>query len=179
MGTTLNGLTPQDTYQALLKTSDNTALSTTLKNVSDGVGNDTPLKLATNQVEIGNVSYTELQFLDGVTSAIQTQLDAKTNKIIQFNNQIASYTLVATDVDKIVQMNVPTGNNLTVPASIFSAGQQIIISQYGAGQTTIVAGIGMTLRASGGYLKIATQYSLVTIIFISATEAYVIGNLSA
>jgi len=67
---------------------------------------------------------------------------------------------------------------LTINTGLFSAGNQIVISQYGAGQTTITAGAGVTLRSDGGKLKINTQYSIATIIFISATEAYVSGNLA-
>ena len=98
---------------------------------------------------------------------------------LTLSRKTASYTLVATDQLKTIEMNVATANNLTVPASIFSAGNQIMITQYGAGQTTIVAGSGMTLRSSGAKLKLTNQYSTATIVFISATEAYVMGNLTA
>ena len=91
----------------------------------------------------------------------------------------ASYTLVADDNGKVIEMNVGTANNLNVPNSIFSAGQQVLITQYGAGQTTIVAGSGVTLRSSGGKLKLTDQYATATLIFISASEAYVTGNLTA
>ena len=91
----------------------------------------------------------------------------------------ASYTLVADDNGKVIEMNVGTANNLTVPNSVFSAGQQVLITQYGAGQTTIVAGSGVTLRSSGGKLKLTDQYATATLIFISASEAYVTGNLTA
>ena len=89
-----------------------------------------------------------------------------------------SYTLVYADQLKTIEMNKATANTLTVPANIFVAGNQILITQYGAGQTTIAAGAGMTLRSDGGKLKINTQYSMATILFISATEAYVSGNLA-
>lgn len=105
-------------------------------------------------------------------------LATKTDKNITTNTQTSSYTLVSSDADKNVEMNVATANNLTIPAGTFVAGQQIIVVQYGTGQTTIVAGVGMTLRSVGGYLKIGAQYGAVTIIFRSATEAIVIGNLS-
>ena len=52
MGTSLSGLTPKNTYSALLKTSDNSALSATLKTISDGAGNDSLLQLSTNTVAI-------------------------------------------------------------------------------------------------------------------------------
>jgi len=85
--------------------------------------------------------------------------------------------LVATDQLKTIEMNKATANTLTVPANIFVAGNQILITQYGAGQTTIV-GSGVTLRSDGGKLKINSQYSMATILFISPTEAYVSGNLA-
>ena len=88
-----------------------------------------------------------------------------------------SYTLVAADNGQVVEMNKATANTLTVPSGVFTAGQQVLITQYGAGQTTL-AGSGVTLRSDGGKLKINTQYSSATILFISATEAYVFGNLA-
>ena len=127
----------------------------------------------------GAVSNTEFGYLDGVTSAIQTQIDTKTNKLITANRQTASYTLVAGDADKLVEMNVASANNLTVPASTFSAGTQILLAQYGAGQTTIVAGSGMTIRSNGGKLKLSAQYSGATLVFISGTECYLFGDISA
>jgi hypothetical protein len=90
-----------------------------------------------------------------------------------------SYTLVATDNGQVVEMNKATANTLTVPQNIFSAGQQVLVTQYGAGQTTIAAGAGVTLRSSGGKLKLTNQYATATLIFISASEAYVSGNLTA
>lgn len=88
-----------------------------------------------------------------------------------------NYTLVAADNGQVIEMNKATANTLTVPSGVFSAGQQVLVTQYGAGQTTI-AGSGVTLRSDGGKLKINTQYSSATILFISATEAYVFGNLA-
>lgn len=127
----------------------------------------------------GSVDNTEFGYLDGVTSAIQTQIDTKTNKLITANRQTASYTLVASDADKLVEMNVASANNLTVPASTFSAGTQILLAQYGAGQTTIVAGSGMTIRSNGGKLKLSAQYSGATLVFISGTEAYLFGDIAS
>jgi hypothetical protein len=52
MGTSLFGLKPKNTYQALLKTTDNTAIDATLKTISDGLGNDTPLQLSLRRVGV-------------------------------------------------------------------------------------------------------------------------------
>lgn len=114
-----------------------------------------------------------------ISSATQTALDNKSDKNITLDRKTASYTLVSGDNNKLIEMNVATANTLTINASIFSAGNQILISQYGAGQTTITAGAGVTLRSSGGKLKTSAQYALCTIIAISSTEFYVSGDLTA
>ena len=103
------------------------------------------------------------------------------NAYITQNAQTASYTLVLTDDGKIVSMNVATANNLTVPPSSsvnFVIGTQIVIAQYGAGQTTIVAGAGVSLRSANSALKIANRYSSTSLIKIGTDEWYVLGDLT-
>jgi hypothetical protein len=126
----------------------------------------------------GSVTSTEFQYINSLTSNAQTQIDSKTNKLVTANRQTASYTLVLSDADKLVEMNVASANNLTVPASTFSAGTQILLAQYGAGQTTVVAGSGMTIRSNGAKLKLNAQYSGATLVFISGTEAYLFGDIA-
>jgi hypothetical protein len=56
MGTSLTGLTPATTYDALIKVGDNGPLSATAKYLSDGLGNDSVLALSTGFVGIGTTS---------------------------------------------------------------------------------------------------------------------------
>jgi hypothetical protein len=56
MGTTLTGTTPQDTYDSLIKVTDNGPLSGTAKYLSDGLGNDSVLALSTSRVGIGTAT---------------------------------------------------------------------------------------------------------------------------
>jgi hypothetical protein len=140
-----------------------------------GSGN---IDLAKGDVGLGNVDNTS-DANKPVSTATQTALDTKTNKLITTNRQTASYTLVAGDADKLVEMNVGSANNLTVPASVFSAGTQILLAQYGAGQTTIVAGSGVTIRSNGAKLKLNAQYSGATLVFLSGSEAYLFGDIVA
>jgi hypothetical protein len=56
MGTTLTGTTPQDTYDSLIKVTDNGPLSGTAKYLSDGLGNDSSLALSTGNIGIGTTS---------------------------------------------------------------------------------------------------------------------------
>jgi hypothetical protein len=52
MGTTLTGTTPQDTYDSLIKVTDNGPISGTLKALSDGLGNDSALALSTGAASV-------------------------------------------------------------------------------------------------------------------------------
>jgi hypothetical protein len=151
-------------------TSSNLTASRAL--VSDGSG----------KVAVSDVTATELGYLDGVTSAVQTQVDAKTAKLITTNRQTASYTLVLSDADKLVEMNVGSANNLTIPLNssvAFATGTQILLAQYGAGQTTIVPTSGVTVRSNGAKLKLNVQYSGATLIKIAENEWYLFGDIVA
>ena len=113
---------------------------------------------------------------------LQSSLDAKTPKLITTNRQTASYTLVLSDADKLVEMNVGSANNLTVPLNssvAFPTGTQILLAQYGAGQTTVVATSGVTIRSNGGKLKLNVQYSGATLIKIGTDEWYLFGDIVA
>ena len=76
-------------------------------------------------------------------------------------------------------MNVASANNFTVPPNssvAFDNGTMITVINYGAGQTTIVAGSGVTLRATPG-LKLRAQYSTCTIVKYTTDEWLVYGDL--
>jgi hypothetical protein len=109
-------------------------------------------------------------------------LALKTDKLVVTNRQTASYTLVLSDADKLVEMNVGSANNLTVPLNssvAFPTGTQILLAQYGAGQTTIVATSGVTVRSNGGKLKLNVQYSGATLVKIGTDEWYLFGDIVA
>jgi len=97
------------------------------------------------------------------------------------NAQTASYTLVLTDVAKVVTMSVATGNNLTVPPNssvAFPTGSVITIAQIGAGQTTLVAGSGVTISSNGSKLKLNGQYAVATLIKTGTDSWLAFGNLA-
>jgi hypothetical protein len=132
-------------------------------------------------VGLGNVDNTS-DANKPVSTATQTALDAKTNKLITTNRQTASYTLVLSDADKLVEMNVGSANNLTVPLNssvAFSTGTQILLAQYGSGQTTVVATSGVTIRSNGAKLKLNAQYSGATLVKIAENEWYLFGDIAS
>ena len=78
MGTTLTGTTPQDTYDSLIKVTDNGPISGTLKALSDGLGNDSTLSLSTTAASIagtlavtGNATFdTNTLFVDAAANEV-------------------------------------------------------------------------------------------------------------
>ena len=96
--------------------------------------------------------------------------------------EVASYTLVLANDGQIVEMNVGTANNLTVPLNssvAFPIGTQITIIQTGAGQTTIVPTGGVTINSEGAKLKLKAQWAAATLIKRATDTWVVVGNLSA
>jgi hypothetical protein len=72
MGTTLTGTTPQDTYDSLIKVTDNGPLTGSLKKLTDGLGNDSALSLSTGAASItGTLSISD-RIGQGVTLAAST-----------------------------------------------------------------------------------------------------------
>ena len=97
------------------------------------------------------------------------------------NAQAANYVLVLSDRNKIVEMNVSTANNLTVPPDssvTFPTGTHITIIQTGAGQCTVTQGSGVTINATPGN-KLRAQWSGATLIKRAADTWVLIGDLSA
>ena len=80
MGTTLTGTTPQDTYDSLIKVTDNGPLSGTLKALSDGLGNDSTLSLSTTAASIaGTLAVTGTTTLTGALSGSSAALSGAFN----------------------------------------------------------------------------------------------------
>jgi len=121
-------------------------------------------------------TFTALQVL---TAA---QMNAVATAMVAINAQIATYTAVLTDDGKLVTMSNASANNFTVPPNssvAFGIGTQLNIAQLGAGQTTIVAGAGVTLNSAGTKLKLASQYAVATCVKTDTNTWFVVGNLSA
>lgn len=96
---------------------------------------------------------------------------------LSFNAQTGTtYTLVAADLGKLVTLSNASAITLTIPPSVFAAGNQIHIQQLGAGQVTIVGGSGITFTGTG--TKLRAQYSAATIICTNTTTFTVLGDLA-
>jgi nitrogen fixation protein len=100
---------------------------------------------------------------------------------VTIDTKTIQYTLVTGDNSKFIELNFSGGNNIIIPtntAQPFPIGAQIILSQYGAGQVTVVPDTGVTLRSSGGKTKTAAQYAMATLIKRGTNEWYLAGDLT-
>jgi hypothetical protein len=92
-----------------------------------------------------------------------------------------TYTLVLTDADNVVTASNASAITLTVPPSIFSAGDRITVIQKGAGQVTFAQGAGVTINSTGATAtapKLRAQYSAATVVAESATVFYIVGDIA-
>jgi hypothetical protein len=108
MGISLNGLTPAGTYPGLIKTGDNTAISGTLKVLSDGIGNDLPMAVSTTAVNFTN----QLQ-QGGVAVPTALQVAAKQDTLVSGTNiKTVNSTTILGSGNLAVQDVLVSGTNI-------------------------------------------------------------------
>ena len=93
-----------------------------------------------------------------------------------------TYTLVATDAGKLVTLNNGSAITLTVPQdsdATIAVGTYIDLYQLGAGQVTVAAGTGATLRTSGLTAKARAQYARLGVQKVAADTWSLFGDLAA
>jgi hypothetical protein len=113
-----------------------------------------------------------------ISTLTQAALDTK-QPLSNVNTLTGNHTLALTDAECAVLMNVASANNCEIPLNstvAFRIGTQIKVFMYGAGQTTITAVGGVTIRTFGSWVKIAGQYLSVTLTKVGANEWIVEGN---
>jgi hypothetical protein len=113
----------------------------------------------------------------GVTSGTATlrlklEFDAETG---------TTYTLVAGNLNQLVTLDNASPITLTVPPSVFSAGDVINIAQIGVGQVTLAQGAGVTITSTGATAsapKLRARYSAASIICTASNTFLVVGDLA-
>lgn len=93
--------------------------------------------------------------------------------------ETASYALVAGDFngETLIALNVATGNTVTLNSGL-GVTLPVHITQTGVGQTSIVAGAGVTLQSAGGALLLRAQFSSASIIPLGSETYLVIGDIT-
>ena len=125
----------------------------------------------------GIVTGTDSGLSGGATSGTVTlrqklEFDAETG---------VTYTLVAGNLNQLVTLNNASPITLTVPPSVFSAGDVINIAQIGAGQVTLAQGAGVTINSTGATAtapKLSARYSAASIICTASNTFLVVGDIA-
>jgi hypothetical protein len=181
--TGLTALTAGDIVEVLSWTpySVSNALTTTIADAKGdllvGTANDTIGRLAVG---------TNGQYLvadSAETTGIKwASLSAVSTLDLTINAQTGTtYTLVSGDANKLVTLTNAGAITLTLPPSIFTAGQQIHIARMGAGALALAQGSGVTIVSTGATASAPTlraQYSTGTIICTASNTFLVIGDIA-
>jgi hypothetical protein len=101
---------------------------------------------------------------------------------LAFNAQTGTtYTLIAADSGKLVTTSNASAITVTVPPSVFAAGEQINIQSIGAGITSLAQGAGVTITSTGATSSapaLRAQFSAATIICTASNVFTVIGDIA-
>lgn len=149
---------------------------------SDNLSGLTNTATARTNIGLGSVTNTSDANKPVSTAQAAADLVAQSQEV-GYNPQTgASYTVVLTDAGKFVSMNNASANSLIVPpnsTTAFPILSRIDIGSKGAGQTTVTAGVGVTIRSAGTKLKLTSQYSGGSLLKIDTDEWWLFGDLSA
>jgi hypothetical protein len=118
----------------------------------------------------------------GVATATSIAVTGNVVYHMETNQQATGYTLALSDDGKIVEINSPTGVNVTVPLAssvAFPIGTFITLIQVGAGQVTVAGATGaVTVNATPG-LKLRAQWSTASLVKRSSDTWILMGDLSS
>ena len=127
--------------------------------------------------------------IDTAVTVDKTTAQTLTNKTLTapiinlaFNAQTGTtYTLVAGDSGKLVTTSNASPVTVTVPPSVFVAGEQINVQSIGVGLTSFAQGAGVTITSTGATATapiLRARYSAATIICTASNTFTIIGDLS-
>ena len=98
-----------------------------------------------------------------------------------FNAQTGTtYTLVAADAGKVVTASNAGAITVTVPPSVYVAGDIVTVIQTGAGQVTFAEGAGVTINSVGtaDAPKIRVQYAAAQVICVASNSFVIVGDIN-
>jgi hypothetical protein len=172
MGTTLTGTTPQDTYDSLIKVTDNGPLSGSLKKLTDGLGNDSALSLSTGAASIAGT----LAVTGAVTTGTNTNVQATStntrllvtaagtaNTVLGFNNSgstengvvnnagyigiLQDYPFVVTIADA-ERMRISGTGNVGIGSSNPIDGKLVVQGNTAAGNSIVQTYVGVAAAST-------------------------------
>ena len=94
-----------------------------------------------------------------------------------FRQTGTTFTLALTHMGAVVERSNAAANTTTIPPNVFPVGAVVQITQYGTGQSSLVAGAGVTLRTASS-LTTRAQYSVIGAYQTATNEWIVNGDLT-
>jgi hypothetical protein len=133
--------------------------------------------------DIEGVSVTSPITGGGTSGTVTIGFDAKAANTLTFNAQTGTtYTLVAADAsNKLVTTSNASAVTVTIPPSVFSAGEQINLQSIGVGLTSFAQGAGVTITSTGATASapvLRARYSAATVICTASNTFTVIGDIA-
>ena len=101
---------------------------------------------------------------------------------LSFNAQTGTtYTLVIGDLGKLVTTSNASPVTVTIPPSVFAAGNTINVQSIGVGLTTFAQGAGVTITSTGASAAapvLRARYSAATVICTASNVFTIVGDLA-
>jgi len=154
MGTTLSGTQIKNSYVGILKATDNAAIGSSLKTVTDGAGNDTALSISSSQVKVTNL------LIDSPASSSGDEVlvrDASTGLIGK--RRFPGFRSVTTTVGSGTTTN---GGGSAINVTIADSGGN-------SGNAGFQTGQNLTIRSTGGVLTFKSDTRDVTKVTATST----------
>lgn len=150
---------------------------TSVGTIATGVWNGTPIATAyiADDAVTGDKLANDITIANDLTVTNDLTVDGADVRSIPKNSQTAAYTLVASDLGKVVCI---TTGGVTVPSGVFSAGDVISIYNDSGSDQTITQGSSVTLRIAGASTagdKTLAGYGLCTVLCV-ASNVFVAGG---
>ena len=153
---------------------DDANFATTVTTALSGKANASHTHLLADITDV-TATVTELNYVDGVTSAIQTQIDSKVPLAQTVETVGASRALTSADLGKLILNSAA----ITITVEGLTTGQQVDFLQAHSGQITFAAGSGVTLSSKESKLKTAAQGSPASIKCVATNVYWLVGDLGA
>jgi hypothetical protein len=131
----------------------------------------TSAAIATNGVAALSIDASQ-----NVTGAAAVSDSVGNLRTIPINSQTTGYTLVATDNGKFISI---TTGGVTVPQSIFSAGQNIVLFNNSSSTQTITQGSGVTMTLAGSTTtgsRSLASYGVATVLCTASNTFVITGQ---
>jgi len=172
-GTGLTGFTAAN--NAIYSTSSSVLTAGTLPVLAGGTGVTTStgtgsVVLSASPTFTGTLNAAAITASGAITDSI-----GNVRTIVQ-NSQTSAYVLVATDNGKYISI---TTGGVTVPASIFSAGQNIVIFNNSGSSQTITQGTSVTMTLAGSATtgnRTLAQYGVATVLCTGSNTFVITGQ---